>query len=106
MTPEIYQLIKERLSIIPKETLDKERAEYLCINEESIVYRFDNAHLNAGVGCESFIKSIVHPMSTANIWNVAQRFYSFLKWNEDFDDRLRKSAGIYRSYKEIIDKRP
>ena len=53
-------------------------------------WRFDNAWLNEGLSeyDEDYIDCVIHEMESKNIWNVCQRFYSFLKYYPRFTERL------------------
>lgn len=86
MTREIYDSMRSRLSVIPTEQV---KADYdamgWTISDDAIVYRF-NAE---GLGEDVY--SIVHCMKTKNLWNVAQRLYSHLRYQFESDDTMNQA---------------
>lgn len=90
MTPEIYEAMKRRISVKPD--IDKETKERLCMMPDDIVYRFNAEGLNEGLDelDDDYVDPITHPMTTRNMWNVCQRFYSFLRHHKNIDQRLLK----------------
>lgn len=87
MNSAIYQAMKKHIRIL---SVDEMQAACLDIPEKGYLYFFDSADLNVGLDPydERYIDSIVHGMTTRNMWNVCQRFYSFASWHGDIDSRL------------------
>lgn len=89
MTPEIYEAMKRRISIEPD--IDEETREMLRMKPLAVtVYHFNAEGLNEGLESwdPNYVDGILHPMSTRNLWNVCQRFYSFINHYENIDQRL------------------
>lgn len=91
MTPEIYEALRNRISIISKEYANTR----MGLGRDLFpfpypIYYFSNAWLNPGLerDDENYIDGVIHQMSTNNIWNVCQRFYSLLDHYKNFDQRL------------------
>lgn len=82
MTREIYEALKARISIAPEETVKFYYEDYPETPRDVTVYKFDMT------GLDEDIPAYIHAMKTKNLWNVAQRFYSFLYWVEDVDNIL------------------
>lgn len=91
MTREIYEAMKRRISIKP---LDDEAKEYYKLQgwpvpEKATFYFFNAEGLNEGVeDTEEEVYSIRHGMTTRNMWNVCQRFYSFIQHYPNINERL------------------
>ena len=96
MSPEIYEAMKRRITKITHECED-----YRSIIEEyrtmdlSVVwgvpfYDFGAEGLNQGLSefDDDYVDSFIQPISTNNLWNVCQRFYSFIKNYKNIDQRL------------------
>ena len=92
MTRKIYEAIRKRISTLPYE---EEKPIYdergWTVPPSHTFYRFDSDGLNVGYGDDEAIDSMVHPMLTRNMWNVCQRFYSFIKYHENINERLLNS---------------
>ena len=88
MKREIYEAMKRRMSIEPG--IDEETRERLWMRPGDVVYRFNPNGLNEGLEDWDidYVDDILHPMSTRNLWNVCQRFYSFINYHENIDKRL------------------
>lgn len=82
MKKEIYEAVKARISIAPEEAVKIYYEDYPETPKDATVYLFDLT------GLDEDCPAIVHAMKTKNIWNVAQRFYSFLYWIENVDEIL------------------
>lgn len=89
----VYAALKRHISVVRDEQLTDEDKSRLMFKNGHIVYFFDASPLNDGLSSydEKFIDSVLHSMSTKNMWNVAQRFYSLLKNCPDIDNRLLNS---------------
>lgn len=93
MSPEIYEALRKRISIISKEDANTMMGGEMDLFPFPYpIYYFSNAGLNPGLERydENHIDSIIHQMSTNNLWNVCQRFYSFLENYENIDQKLLK----------------
>ena len=88
MSPEIYEAMKRLISVEPG--IDEEARKRLCMRPGDAVYHFNSDGLNEGLECWdiNYVDGILHPMLTRNLWNVCQRFYSFIKHYENIDQRL------------------
>lgn len=93
MSPEIYEALRKRISIISKE----EANTMMGLGRDLFpfpypIYYFSNDGLNPGLERhdKNYIDGIIHQMSTNNIWNVCQRFYSLLENHKNIDKRLLK----------------
>lgn len=82
MTKEIYEALKKRISVASKEQVDAYYVDYPETPKEATVYYFDLR------GIDEDCPGIVHAMATKNMWNVAQRFYTFLSIFDDADSKL------------------
>lgn len=89
MTREIYEALKKRIRIITPFEVYKKIGRKI-FDGSRFIYFFSNDGLNPGLKRDDieYIDSIIHPMSTHNMWNVCQRFYSFIQGYEDIDKRL------------------
>ena len=99
MKREVYEAMKARISIIPREEarrIDEEAGVKFDIPEWATIYRFSNDGLNDGIAdCDvEFVDPIQHAMKTKNMWNVCQRFYGFIRqwFGESIDDRLLNAS--------------
>ena len=91
MAPEIYEALRKRISIISKEEANTMMGLWRDLFPFPYpIYYFSNAGLNPGLerDDENYIDGIIHQMSTSNIWNVCQRFYSLLENHKTIDKRL------------------
>ena len=83
MTREIYEAMKRRIAVVPfgtgKRMYDELGWGY---GPKSTFYRFDAD----GLGDD--VDSLIQPIDTKNLWNVAERFYSFLRHYDGIDARL------------------
>lgn len=88
MTKEIYQAMRQRVSIIP--TTHDYFAKGLIIfrPDYPVTYKVDLT------GLDEDIPAFIQSMRTRNIWNVCQHFYSILKWTigKDLDSLLLKNT--------------
>ena len=83
MKREIYEAMQRRIEIMPFASGSRAYDELgWGYRPDSIFYIFKAD----GLGDE--VDSIIQPMETKNIWNVAERFYSFLRIHDDIDALL------------------
>ena len=77
------------ISRVPEEKVNE--VYDLELSKGAIVYRFNAEKLNEGLDEYDvlFVDSMVHPMATTNMWNVCERFYSFIRiYGDSIDERL------------------
>lgn len=79
MTREIYEALKARISIAPEAAVKAYYEDYPETSKNVTVYKFDLT------GLDEDCPAIIHAMKTKNMWNVAQRFYSFLYMYDNAD---------------------
>ena len=86
MTKEIYTALKKRISIVPDEIAKDYCEHYGFCN----VYHMNTEGMNVGIdeNDEGYFDGFIHGMKTKNIWNVAQRFYSFCRYYPNIDERI------------------
>ena len=83
MTHEIYQAMKARITTMPFASAKRAYDELgWNVPAGSTFWRFDAD----GLGDD--VDSLIQPIMTKNIWNVAERFYGFLRHYDNFDARL------------------
>ena len=81
MKKEVYEALKTRIVVTVKQ-------------QDMWHWSFNNEGLNEGISCfdERYIDSMCQDMKMkrANLWNIAERVYGFLRAfrHEDIDDRL------------------
>lgn len=88
MVKEIYEAMKARISIAPEEAVKVYYEDYPETPKDVTIYRFDLTGIDED--CPAFI----HAMHTKNLWNVAQRFYSFLYIFDDVDAILLRGRHV------------
>lgn len=88
MVKEIYEAMKARISIAPEEAVKVYYEDYPETPKDVTVYRFDLT------GIDEDCPAIIHAMHTKNLWNVAQRFYSFLYIFDDVDANLLRGRHV------------
>lgn len=90
MTREIYEALRERISIISQTDADSKMGKSGLFPFPYPIYYFSNAGLNPGLNHydENYIDNVILQMSTRNLWNVCQRFYSFLSNYPNINQRL------------------
>ena len=88
MVKEIYEAMKARISIAPEEAVKVYYEDYPETPKDVTVYRFDLT------GIDEDCPGIIHAMHTKNLWNVAQRFYSFLYIFDDVDAILLRGRHV------------
>ena len=91
MTREIYEAMRRRISITDLDNDGREYYELMGwpVPKNATFYLFNADGLNEGVdNVEDEAFSIRQPMYTRNMWNVCQRFYSYIKNLEKIDKRL------------------
>ena len=98
MTREIYEALKRHIEVITPES-DKEQYARLIEDYHTMdctvvwgtpFYRFFADGLNEGLSefDADFIDSFIQPIRTRNLWNVCQRFYSFISNYPNINQRL------------------
>lgn len=100
MTPEIYEAMKRRIEAITpdnnREQYDKLVEDYHTMRFTAVwgmpFYHFNPDGLNTGLSefDDDYVDGFIQPISTNNLWNVCQRFYSFIKNYKNIDQRLLK----------------
>lgn len=88
MVKEIYEALKARISIAPEEAVKVYYEDYPETPKDVTVYRFDLT------GIDEDCPALIHAMRTKNLWNVAQRFYSFLYVFDDVDANLLRGRHV------------
>lgn len=96
MTPEIYEAMKRRITKITPECEDyiyiigDYRTMFYSVVWGVPFYHFSAEGLNQGLSefDDDYVDGFIQPISTSNLWNVCQRFYSFIKHYKDIDKRL------------------
>ncbi len=92
MTREIYDAMRNCVRVADYETSKASYEEKgWSVSPKAVFYLFDATRLNEGIDdpCDDeWVESIIQPMTTRNMWNVCQRFYSFISGCKDIDERL------------------
>lgn len=88
MTKEIYEALKARISVAGEDATKVYYEDYPNTPMTATIYRFDLT------GIDEDCPAIVHAMRTKNLWNVAQRFYSFLYMFDDADAILLQHRHV------------